>query len=62
MLRQTNIASGAHGAAGDYAHLADEWFEASAVEEWRRNRFLMPPVWDTRGQQARERATGIFTR
>ena len=34
----------------DHAHLADEWFEASIVEEWRRNRFLVPPEWDTRGR------------
>ncbi|WP_306028840.1 DUF3732 domain-containing protein [Stappia sp. MMSF_3263] len=32
----------------DHAHLADDWFEASIVEEWRRNRFLVPPEWDTR--------------
>ena len=31
----------------DHAHLADDWFEASIVEEWRRNRFLVPPEWDT---------------
>lgn len=34
----------------DHAHLADEWFEASIVEEWRRNRFLVPPEWDTRAR------------
>lgn len=32
----------------DHAHLADDWFEASIVEEWRRNRFLVPPEWDMR--------------
>lgn len=31
----------------DHAHLADDWFEASIVEEWRRDRFLVPPAWDT---------------
>lgn len=31
----------------DHAHLTDDWFEASIVEEWRRNRFLVPPEWDT---------------
>lgn len=30
----------------DHAHLADDWFEASIVEEWRRGRFLVPPAWD----------------
>lgn len=34
----------------DHAHLADDWFEASIVEEWRRNRFLVPPEWDARGR------------
>ena len=34
----------------DHAHLADEWFEAVIVEEWRRNRFLVPPEWDTRSR------------
>lgn len=34
----------------DHAHLADDWFEASIVEEWRRNRFLVPPAWDVRVQ------------
>jgi hypothetical protein len=34
----------------DHAHLADDWFEASIVEEWRRNRFLVPPAWDARSQ------------
>lgn len=33
----------------DHAHLADEWFEASIVEEWRRGQFLVPPAWDVRG-------------
>lgn len=32
----------------DHAHLADGWFEDSIVEEWRRNRFLVPPNWDAR--------------
>jgi hypothetical protein len=32
----------------DHAHLSNEWFEASIVEEWRRDRFLVPPAWDTR--------------
>ncbi len=32
----------------DHAHLADDWFEASIVEEWRRGRFLVPPAWDIR--------------
>lgn len=32
----------------DHAHLADDWFEASIVEEWRRGRFLVPPTWDVR--------------
>jgi hypothetical protein len=32
----------------DHAHLADDWFEESIVEEWRRNRFLVPPSWDAR--------------
>ncbi len=30
----------------DHAHLTDDWFEASIVEEWRRGRFLVPPTWD----------------
>jgi hypothetical protein len=30
----------------DHAHLADDWFEASIVEEWRRGGFLIPPAWD----------------
>jgi hypothetical protein len=34
----------------DHAHLADEWFEKSIVEEWRRERFLVPPAWDVRGR------------
>ncbi len=33
----------------DHAHLADDWFEASIVEEWRRGRALVPPAWDLRG-------------
>jgi len=32
----------------DHAHLADDWFEASIVEEWRRGQFLVPPAWDVR--------------
>lgn len=32
----------------DHAHLSDDWFEASIVEEWRRGRFLVPPEWDVR--------------
>ena len=32
----------------DHAHLADGWFEASIVEEWRRGKFLVPPAWDVR--------------
>lgn len=32
----------------DHAHLADDWFEAAIVEEWRRNSFLVPPAWDLR--------------
>jgi hypothetical protein len=34
----------------DHAHLADDWFEAAIVEEWRRGRFLVPPEWDVRAQ------------
>jgi len=34
----------------DHAHLSDEWFEASIVEEWRRDRFLVPPAWDKRSR------------
>jgi hypothetical protein len=33
----------------DHAHLTDDWFEASIVEEWRRERFLVPPAWDIKG-------------
>lgn len=34
----------------DHAHLADDWFEAAIVEEWRRGRFLVPPEWDVRAR------------
>jgi hypothetical protein len=29
----------------DHAHLRDEWFEASIVEEWRGNKALVPYEW-----------------
>lgn len=32
----------------DHAHLTDDWFEHSIVEEWRRGQFLVPPNWDVR--------------
>lgn len=35
----------------DHAHLTDDWFEASIVEEWRRGHFLVPPAWDIRSQR-----------
>lgn len=34
----------------DHAHLVDDWFEDSIVEEWRRNRYLVPPTWDARSR------------
>ncbi|KQM38808.1 hypothetical protein ASE59_11165 [Sphingomonas sp. Leaf10] len=34
----------------DHAHLADKWFEEAIVEEWRRDRFLVPPSWDVRAR------------
>jgi hypothetical protein len=37
----------------DHARLADDWFKASIVEEWRRNSFLVPPAWDVRAQSTR---------
>ena len=29
----------------DHAHLSDDWFEASIIEEWRGNNALVPPTW-----------------
>lgn len=34
----------------DHAHLVDDWFESAIVEEWRRERFLVPPSWDVRSR------------
>ena len=31
----------------DHAHLRDDWFEASIVEEWRDGNALVPPDWPT---------------
>ena len=32
----------------DHAHLSDDWFEASIVEEWRGDRALVPRTWPSR--------------
>lgn len=48
MHRACKEIDGLHLIVLDHAHRSDEWFEASIVEEWRRDRFLMPPTWETR--------------